>query len=279
MPFHNNLNILKLDTQEGIDMAYEEKIYEYYSSIEHEMSWVGNYGARGEKRNPKRKATKEEIAKQNQRNREKYVRRLVKENFSPGDLLSTLKYPQGSRPTIERVEKDMRNFLQCMRRAYKKAGTELKYIYRIEIGSKGGVHIHIITNRLPNGNTDLLIQEKWKHGRVNYQTIYEQGGYAALASYMVKGYGEDQYEQLSLFPEKEQKKLKKYVPSRNLKKPKPKIKKFKRRTMRKVLTEGPKPTKGFYIDKDSIYKGVNPYTGRSYYHYIEYRIKDGRKKK
>lgn len=279
MPVCNNLNILKLDTQEGISMAYEEKIYEYYSSIEHEMSWIGNYGAKGEKRNPKRKATKEEIAKQNQRNREKYVRRLIKENFKSGDLLNTLKYPQGSHPTIKQVEKDMRNFIKSMRRAYKKAGTELKYIYRIEIGSKGGIHIHIITNRLPNGNTDLLIQEKWKHGRVNYQTIYEQGGYAALASYMVKGYEEEQYEQLSLFPEKEQKKLKKYSPSRNLKKPKPKIKKFKRRTMRKILTEGPKPTKGFYIDKDSIQKGINPYTGRSYYHYIEYRIEDGRRKK
>ena len=279
MPVCNNLNILKLDTQEGIGMAYEEKIYEYYSSIEHEMSWVGNYGAKGEKRSPKRKATKEEIAKQNQRNREKYVRRLMKENYKPGDLWCTLKYPQGYRSSIENIEKDMKNFLQCMRRAYKKAGTELKFIYRMEIGSEGGIHIHIVINRLPSGNTDLLIQEKWKHGRVNYQTIYEQGGYARLANYIVKGYEEEQYKQLSFFPEKEQKKLRKHSTSRNLKKPKPKVKEFKRRTMKKILAEGPKPTKGFYIDKNSIHCGTNRHTGKSYYHYIEYRIEDGRRKK
>ena len=63
-----------------------------------------------------------------------------------------------------------------------------------------------------------------------------------------------------------------YVPSRNLEKPGPEVKEFKRRTVQKMITEGPEPTKGYFIDKDTLVCGINPYTGYSYLHYREYRL-------
>lgn len=259
-------------------MAYWKDTWEFSDSIEHEYKFAGKYGAKGEKRAKKKKATKEQIAKQNQQNREKRVRRLMKENFSPGDLWCTLKYPAGTRKEITEVDKDRKKFLDAMRRAYTKRGQPFKYIYRIEIGAKGGIHIHMIINRL-DGDTDLLIQEKWSHGRVNFENIYKSGGYKKLAAYIVKQPNEEQNEQLSFFLEEERKKLIKVGSSRNLVRPQPERKKYTRRTMRKMIEEGPTPTPGYYIDKDSIVQGVNPYTGMSYLYYTEYRLKEWNRRK
>ena len=47
--------------------------------------------------------------------------------------------------------------------------------------------------------------------------------------------------------------------------------------LRKLIEEGPKPKAGYYIDKDSLEYGVNPYTGMSYLRYTEVRIKEIRR--
>ena len=44
--------------------------YYLINHIEHEYTYPGRYGARGEKRKKKKKATPEQVAKQNQYNRE-----------------------------------------------------------------------------------------------------------------------------------------------------------------------------------------------------------------
>ena len=62
-------------------MAYRYKKYTFRYSIEHEIRFKGDYGGKGEKRAPRIKATPEQIAKQNQKNREIRVRRKIKENF------------------------------------------------------------------------------------------------------------------------------------------------------------------------------------------------------
>ena len=50
-----------------------------------EKYYPGNYGAPGKKRGPKQKRTPEDIARQNQRNREKKVQRIILANFKEGD--------------------------------------------------------------------------------------------------------------------------------------------------------------------------------------------------
>lgn len=260
-------------------MAYWKDTWEFSDSIEHEYKFAGKYGAKGEKRAKKKKATKEQIAKQNQRNRVKKIRRLMKANFHPGDLWCTFKYPAGTRKNIEEVRKDREKFCEAMRRVCKKIGQPFKFIYRIEIGAKGGIHLHMVINRLKGVDTDLLIQKYWPHGRVNFQSIYESGGYKDLAEYIVKQPDEEQNKQLSLFPKEDRKKLITYNSSRNLVRPQPERKKYTRRTMRKLIEEGPTPTPGYYIDKDSIVQGVNPYTGMSYLYYTEYRLKEWNRRK
>lgn len=242
-------------------MAYWQKRWEFLNSVEYEYTYIGNYGAKGEKRKVKVKPTPEQVAKQNQTNKANKVRRLIKQNFSPGDYWITLKYTKGTRKSVEEVKKDMKRFLDNMRGAYKRQGQQFKYIYRVEIGSRGGIHIHIILNRVKN--TDVLVERYWKGGHPHYVLLYEDGGYDQLASYLVKPPLDEQEDSF----------LKGYHPSRNLVKPMPKKKEYRRWTVKKLVKEGPKPQEGFYIDQDTLVTGENPYTGMSYLHYTEVRIK------
>ena len=252
---------------------YWRDVWKFINSNENEFKYPGKYGAKGEKRAKRKKATPEQIKKQNQMNKEKYVRRLIKANFFPLDLWCTLKYPRGVRPPLECVKKDIKNFLDKMRNGRKKKGELFKFIYRLEIGKRGGIHIHILVNRSEvKPDTDIEIKKAWKPGSVYWTTIHEHGGYKDLAAYIVKEPEEDG--QMSLFPEEDRKKLRSYTPSRNLTKPEPERTMYSRRTVRKLIEEGPEPTPGYYIVKESVEYGVNPYTGMSYLRYTENRIKE-----
>ena len=78
--------------------------------IEHEFKYMGRYGAKGEKRAPRRKATPEQIKKQNQYHREKTVLRKMRNNFEPGDLWVTLKLPQGMKMSGKEIMKVQKDF-------------------------------------------------------------------------------------------------------------------------------------------------------------------------
>lgn len=258
-------------------MAFWKDAWIFPNSTEYEYKYAGRYGAKGEKRAKRTKATPEQIEKQNQANREKKVRRLIKANFIPDDLWITLKYPAGTRKPLEEVKKNLSDFLSGMRREYKKRKETFKFVYRIEIGKRGGIHVHILINRSQGKpDTDIVVQKLWKHGRANFESIYEFGGYQRLANYIVKKPNDEQTGQLSLFPEKERKELIKYSSSRNLVRPKPERTVYRKWTVKKLIEEGPRPTPEYYIDKDSIVSGTNRYTGMSYYQYTEYRLDEVR---
>lgn len=269
-------------------MAYNKKIYRFKDSNEYEYTYKGKYGAKGEKRAKKKKLTKEQMKRQNQTNREIRIRRIIKANFSPGDLWCCLKYPKGYRIDIEEVKKDLKKFLKMLRKNYKDKGTQLKFIYRMEIGARGGIHIHILVNRVWHTQTDIILLKAWEKvlelrkirgkraaGLLDYKSIYDSGGYKELAEYIVKQPEEDseEYKQLSLFAPVQQKQLLSVSSSRNLIRPEPQVKEIKHFTMRNILENGPVPKKGYYIDRDSIVSGINPYTGMSYLKYTEVRIR------
>lgn len=253
-------------------MAYWLDKWTFPTSIEYEFKFAGKYGAKGEKRQKKEKATPEQIRKQNQQNRVTRMRRKIKANFGENDLWVTLKYPRGYRPTIEELKKDLDKMLSLLRKEYRARGEPFKWIIRKEIGKRGGVHIHMIANRIAGADTDLLIRNAWGK-KIDIQPMYEAGGFEDLAAYIVKEPDEECAEQLSLFPETEQKQFRKYSCSRNLIEPVPERKTYRRWTIARLIRdEEIKATPGYYVDKNSISYGVNRYTGMSYLKYTEIKI-------
>ena len=276
-------------------MAYWHDIYRFDNSIEHELKFAGKWGAKGEKRQKKKKLTPEQVAKNNQRAKETRMRRTMKANFHPKDLWCCCKYPAGVRLTVEEAKNDKTNFLKILRQEYRKRGSPLKWIGRLEVGERGGIHFHILINRLWTEQTDAIIADAWDRalqksalqklrpgcrtqGLVDWRSTYEEGDFKDLAAYICKQPERDsqEYEQLSLFPKEEQKELLSYSSSRNLIRPEPERKRYSHRTVRKLIQDGPKPTPGYYIDLESLYIGTNPYTGYSYCKYIEIKLPENR---
>lgn len=256
-------------------MAYIVDIYRFNNSIEYEFKWKGNYGAKGEKRAARQKATPEQIKKQNQKQKEKYTRRLIKLNFSKNDIWCTFLYPKGTRKGIEEVKDDFKRFLRRLRTKYKARDSDLKFIYRIEVGSKGGIHIHMLCNHIEGSPPiDTVIQELWTHGRVNFQRFGgQEEDCEKLAEYIVKMPTDEAQKQIEELYSGDSKALIAYSSSRNLLRPVAERKEYKRRTLRKIIDDGIQPTKGYQIKKDSVYIGINQFTGMSYIYYTE--IKDG----
>lgn len=253
-------------------MAYWLDTWKFKWSIEYEYKFAGRYGAKGEKRAAKVKATPEQIAKQNQTNRIARVRRKIKANFGENDLWVTLKYPKGTRLSTEQFILDLQNFLKRLRKEYRVRGEPFKWIMRKEIGKRGGLHAHLVVNRIPGADTDLLIRKAWGR-KIDIQPMYEAGGYEDLAAYIAKEPDEGCMKQLSLFPEEERKKYKSYSCSKNLVTPVPERKTYRRWTIERLIRDGEiKATPGYYVDKNSIRYGINRYTGMSYLKYTEVKI-------
>ena len=229
---------------------YRKTEYRFADAIEIEEYHSARYGAPGEKRQPKRKPTPEQMAAANQRTREKTCRRKLRANFKEDDYFVTLTYRQEARPPdMERAKKDLQKMLRKLREGYRKKGEVLKWIANIECGTRGAWHVHLVANRIRDG--DALISRLWKYGRVTLQLIYEQGKYHKLARYMTKT------------PRTEPRiREAHYMSSRNLPVPKPKRKVIRWKTFRQI-----KPPQGWYLDTETCFEGINPVTGfrcRSY---------------
>jgi len=254
-------------------MAYIKDEYHFPDSIEIEYKWEGKYGAKGEKRAPKEKITPEVIAKQNQWKKETECRRVIKLNFKKNDYYVTLTYPKDTRKSIEDVKADVSNLNERLRYRYKKMGAPFKWVHRIEIGSQGGIHCHMLVNRVDGLEADALIQELW-HKRTGGRTFNER--YQAdeqsahkLADYFVKPLTTQQSNKLEAMGGNP-KELVSYSTSRNLKRPVKVRKKYSHWTMKKVVESGqPKARPGYFVDKSTIYFGVNKFTGLSYLYYTE----------
>jgi hypothetical protein len=244
-------------------MSYRRNSYDLGECIEREEFHNGRYGAPGEKRQPKKKPTKEQIEKQNRKNRTKKIRRLLRKNFKEGDYWSTLTFrPKERPPDLESTKKILQKFLQRMRDAYKRRGEELKYVVKIEIGAKGGIHCHVIANRIPD--TDVLIQRYWTYGGIHNELLYQDGNFSRLAEYVGKWPGDTDEKTGKVTTMKEAW----YSRSRNLIEVQPE----KEILSGKTFGREPRAPKGYYLDKESLVEGINPVTGYRYRSYTLVRI-------
>lgn len=234
---------------------YIEKIYDLGDVKEVARYFPGNYGAPGCRRAPKKKATPEDIKRQNERNRARKIQRLILANFRQGDWYLTLTYRMPERPADMKGAKGHRkDFLDSMRDACRRAGYEFKFLCVTEIGKRGAVHHHLVIEDIatPELNTKNMVMEYWKYGGKHFTPLYEEGEYEELSDYMAKEEGKERS----------------YTRSRNLIVPEP----VKRRVWGRKWEDEPEPEKGWHIIKDSLINGINPATGAPYQHYMMRRL-------
>lgn len=132
------------------------------------------------------KPTSEIQAKLNQRNAEKKLTRLIHNNFTENDIALHLTYRNGEEPENEAdALRVLGNFIKRLKRRYKKAGKELKYISCTEYGKKTGrVHHHLIIN---GGYDRDEIEKLWGRGYANSKRLqFEEDGVTGLARYIAK---------------------------------------------------------------------------------------------
>lgn len=233
-----------------------KKVYRYKRVVEVERHFSGRYG-KSTQPGTKRKPTPEEMARVNERNCIKKLRRKIQANFGEDDLFMTLTYRRNSRPDAKGARQRVRNLLAGLRKEWKKEGQQLKYIIVTEYMNKS-IHHHLILNDLSDGSGPKRVNRIWKkNGSTHNKYMYEDGQYERLASYLVK-------ETNKSFRSAGNPAKARYSCSRNLKNPKPKIMKLRRDNW----PEDPRVPKGFYLDKSSLVNGID----RRGYRYQYYRL-------
>lgn len=138
------------------------------------------------KRRSKCRPTSEIQARLNQKNAEKKLTRIIHMNFTEEDIALHLTYRESETPeNEEETQRDVQNYIRRLKRRYKKAGIELKYIYTTEYGKMSGrVHHHLIVT----GGVDRDTLEKlWGKGYANSKRLqFEDEGVTGLAKYIAK---------------------------------------------------------------------------------------------
>lgn len=232
---------------------YKRLTYIFPNAIEVYEYLDGKYGARGAPRENKKKATKEEIKKRNQWNKEKKARNKLRTWFKENDYWVTYTYrkedrPSGMKMAIGQIMKALRK----IRTEYKKRGYELRWMRNIEVGTKGAWHIHMVINRIPD--SDLILTKAWNYGGTHFKLLYEKGGFADLAAYITKTPDTDSRLKES-----------KYSTSRNIPATEPIPERFVR------WIKKPRVKKGYELDKDSYFEGTNDFTGYKYRYYTAFK--------
>ena len=198
-------------------------------------------------RGPQTKRSSNAQKKYNKLQAQKKVVRLVNANFGEEDIFMTLTFiPDDDVDTDKQAKRKISNFIrrvktyrerkvkelkellksmpknQKYKKALKKAEAPLKYLYAVESSiyhrgknkGKARYHFHLFLSGCGDGDRDAY-EKLWK-GRTNADRYRPQDfGPEAAAKYISKDCGEQ---------EEESGKTKRYVCSRNLKKPKQKVK-------------------------------------------------------
>ena len=237
---------------------YIKKTCHIRDRIEVEKHYPGRYGAPGMSREPKRKKTPEEMAKQNYWRRCRELRRIMELNFNPGDWHVTLTCKPSNRPSMEETSRVIRTFRDKLRKEYKKQGWELKYIITCETGERGAVHWHMIINDQHNEKTSTanIVRKLWNLGRQYFSALDDTGDYKLLAEYIVK-------ESSKRIEAGETKEKLSYMVSRNL--VRPVVQEEKVRANGWKLE--PKAPEGWQLIPESLVNGFNKFTGRPYQYY------------
>lgn len=240
-------------------MAYiERKVYSG-KTVEVKRYHTRTQKSKGSSR-IKREPTTEDREKSNLKQCEERLRWKLNTNFSENDLLVTLSYSKenGNKTrTAEQMKEDKRLFFRKLRKCYRDAGRELKFVYVAEIGPLGSRHHHAVLS----GIDPKLIKDCWPYGFVDFKYLDSSGNYKKIASYFIK-YSEKTFRTVGKLAGQ------RYSCSRNLSQPK-----IKKTVVTKADTfaKNIRVPKGFYLDSESEQFGVDIY-GNAFHQYILVRL-------
>lgn len=235
-------------------MPYIESVTNAGRTIEIQRYYTQRIHPKGCRRKKKKEKTKESQKRINIRKATDKLRWTLNANFQGGDMHIRLSYA-GIKPEYEEMKEHKARFLRKLRKAFKSQGRELKFVHVFEIGKRGARHHHLVVNSIDS----KILRECWPYGSVYTSLLDDSGQYGKLASYLIKE-----------ITEKGEKLPRRYSPSRNLVIPEPK----KRIILeRKFFQKDPKPKKGYYIDKESVFSGFND-AGYQFLKYIQVKIKE-----
>lgn len=215
------------------------------------------------KRSEKMEISTEAVMNANKRASERLMQIKVHHNFNPGDLHITLTY-KGEPPSIEEAEKAIKNFLRRLRRAYKKLNISLKWIKVTEFKNKR-IHHHLICSQ---GLPAEEIYNLWEKGYAHIRWLDKTKDYRRLVKYLIK-------ETAKTFRDIDAPTKLRYSCSRNLAMPNV----YEEVVDYSDIFNEPTAERGYYVEKDSIFVGENPFTGMPYLEYIQLPLNPGKTKK
>lgn len=188
--------------------------------------------------------TPEQIAKANQRRKQRECSRMVETYFNEDDGSLTLTFRKELRPKdMKEAVKIFGKFTRWLKREYQKRFYDLMWIRNIEVGPRGGWHIHIILNRIEG--MEMMINDWWT---ANFGGVYIQ----YLKNWKDQGKDIGEYIAKTKLTSDEVVETS-WGHSRNIHKVKPEDKVISGQRM----TDQPRVPAGWYLDKDSYYEGEN----------------------
>lgn len=119
----------------------------------------------------------------NDRHAREYLTWLIHANFDRNSYALSLTYDDSCYPEDEkRFELDVRNYIAKLKRLYKKADAELKYIVIKAYGESGRCHLHIL---LSGGVGREVLENAWSFGRTNADRLqFNECGVIDLSRYL-----------------------------------------------------------------------------------------------
>ena len=166
-------------------MGYRTRTIKAGTRLEAEVYPIFGRSQEAEARKQKQNLTRERQMQLNTKRAKRRLVLLMETNFKTDeDIHVTLTYA-GDEPTLERCRKDVRNFLNRVKRAREKQGLpEMKYIYSIGHDADKRIHVHMVTN---GGISRDKLEQMWGKGYANTMRLQKQGGgLQGMASYLYR---------------------------------------------------------------------------------------------
>lgn len=219
----------------------------------------------GDTRGERTSETSEAHKKANDRRRRTDFRRKLNTAFGKGDLYLTLTYKENPPEKIRDLQKDGQEFCKTLKKYYKEKEQDLRYMWVMGAGVRTRRHIHMVINNI--GDMSFL-ESLWEHGHVKIEYIYDDN-LKDLAAYMM----ENAEQTMELAKQRGENIRRYYFTSHGLPKPVVIKEDIPAATFRKTVYEKSIEKKGYYLEKESEYYGIDE-MGYEYYGYTLIRIDD-----